>query len=89
MKSRRRLTCRTLSASSPAWGRGLKFGNTKGTLQRNIVVPRVGTWVEINVSPIMPTLVLVVPRVGTWVEIFTASPTLSMLNSRPPRGDVG
>ena len=36
------------------------------------VVPRVGTWVEIQLIPPYVAVGLVVPRVGTWVEIQPA-----------------
>ena len=55
--------------SSPAWGRGLKCPPVGRGRNGGVVVPRVGTWVEIGYVRQALTLSTVVPRVGTWVEI--------------------
>ena len=35
-----------------------------------VVVPHVGTWIEISVIPYPLSLSFVVPHVGTWIEIL-------------------
>ena len=37
--------------------------------QRIIVVPYVGTWIEINLDADEIKSMMVVPYVGTWIEI--------------------
>ena len=55
--------------SSPAWGRGLKFPFPVKSPTPELVVPRVGTWIEIFKCPDNSSYPYVVPRVGTWIEI--------------------
>ena len=59
-----------VDSSSPAWGRGLKSCPSIFETAEEIVVPRVGTWIEIASIPRCLSGCLVVPRVGTWIEIF-------------------
>ena len=35
-----------------------------------VVVPRVGTWIEIALGTVYVWYARVVPRVGTWIEIL-------------------
>ena len=53
-----------------------------------IVVPRVGTWIEIEAASGFDTIKEVVPRVGTWIEIKWKWSKYGLIAGRPPRGDV-
>ena len=57
--------------SFPSWERGLKLiGNLDADYAR-IVVPLVGTWIEIGYAYVDQIRFNVVPLVGTWIEIYT------------------
>ena len=56
--------------SSPSWGRGLKSGYGGRIYKNRIVVPLVGTWIEILAGIQNIHASVVVPLVGTWIEII-------------------
>ena len=53
-----------------------------------MVVPLVGTWIEISSAAIHHRHNRVVPLVGTWIEIGFRDPAHGGDQRRPPRGDV-
>ena len=57
-----------LSASPPAWGRGLKRLNWLVSMRPAGVAPRVGAWIETSQNPRAKTSGTVAPRVGAWIE---------------------
>ena len=66
------------STSFPVRERGLKQILLIAVDQRDIVVPRAGTWIEtLRGLPAVPFL-RVVPRAGTWIETISecSLPTL-------------
>ena len=72
--------------SSPAWGRGLKFPFPVKSPTPELVVPRVGTWIEIFKCPDNSSYPYVVPRVGTWIEIEESAILLPGKNVVPRVG---
>ena len=59
-----------VSASFPSWERGLKSLTGFLHLCRCLVVPLVGTWIEISKYIYHFLMNKVVPLVGTWIEIW-------------------
>ena len=57
------------SMSFPTWERGLKYCDKGSGKQSCIVVPHVGTWIEITSLAKNMISSNVVPHVGTWIEI--------------------
>ena len=51
------------------WGRGLKSDLTKIQLNKDVVAPRVGAWIEIRETFHYVWGRTVAPRVGAWIEI--------------------
>ena len=58
--------------SFPLWERGLKYPPMLDNNDPVIVVPLVGTWIEIAIICILKPHTGVVPLVGTWIEIQDA-----------------
>ena len=56
--------------SFPSWERGLKSNGLATTAYRLLVVPLVGTWIEMSLSLTDSIILPVVPLVGTWIEII-------------------
>ena len=44
----------------------------KKSIEEELVVPYVGTWIEISVHELKVMFAYVVPYVGTWIEMFRA-----------------
>ena len=65
--------------SFPSWERGLKLLDKLEQMDRETVVPLVGTWIETTQALSITTPSRVVPLVGTWIEtagqIRTCCPT--------------
>ena len=59
--------------SFPLWERGLKYPPMLDNNDPVIVVPLVGTWIEIAIICILKPHTGVVPLVGTWIEIVLPS----------------
>ena len=58
--------------SCPPWARGLKL-TADTIIYSYIVVPPVGTWIEIILPHIQLGCLHVVPPVGTWIEMLSRS----------------
>ena len=56
--------------------------------ESHIVVPLVGTWIEISLRPCTSFGAHVVPLVGTWIEMQILDQIASNPKSRSPCGNV-
>ena len=54
-------------------------------MNKYLVVPHAGTWIEIAQEIDLPEQKTVVPHAGTWIEIFHKSPKNVYLQSFPTR----
>ena len=60
----------TVQMSFPSWERGLKSLGMALGIEKNAVVPLVGTWIEMCKIYVRTPDIFVVPLVGTWIEIL-------------------
>ena len=58
--------------SRPVWARGLKHLKRTKAEQLHFVAPRVGAWIETELSVDVQGQVRVAPRVGAWIETHCA-----------------
>ena len=74
--------------SFPLWERGLKLTVNAAHERTDIVVPLVGTWIEMSSLYSINARVFVVPLVGTWIEIFPSVSDAPRRERRSPCGNV-
>ena len=77
MKYAKCYAAETWDESLPSRERGLKSGCLQGTLERSIVAPLAGAWIEIPLLSCGGIYIWVAPLAGAWIEIATAG-ALSM-----------
>ena len=56
--------------SHPTWVRGLKLGIPFGFVERTVVAPYVGAWIETRYVFNKDSAKEVAPYVGAWIETF-------------------
>ena len=64
------------------------MNSTSAEKARTLVVPYVGTWIEILYNRSTPRMGWVVPYVGTWIEICCARYNHTYQQGRSLRGNV-
>ena len=74
--------------SHPVWVRGLKPNYDTPYPNRDLVAPRVGAWIETDVSIKYRGYIQVAPRVGAWIETCLLIFRISGHISRTPCGCV-
>ena len=71
------------SVSLPSWERGLKLIQIYTMIDRHIVAPFVGAWIEITKLPVLDRISGVAPLVGAWIEIVYDIPRKSAAGVAP------
>ena len=70
------------------WVRGLKLNIVFKFVNRLLVAPRVGAWIETLFSTFLAFSNVVAPRVGAWIETRQQTETEKGRTSRTPCGCV-
>ena len=81
--------CRWIRISShPVWVRGLKHHHLADPGIHLGVAPRVGAWIETDITGLLVINLSVAPRVGAWIETATRREREKPRVSRTPCGCV-